>query len=60
MFFSKSVIIVRRVEVFAAVIIKVDFFWDIAACSPIFDCEDGGDTFFRIVGSYTDYTALCP
>jgi hypothetical protein len=26
----------------------------------IFDPEDGGDTFLRNVGSYTDYTALCP
>jgi hypothetical protein len=26
----------------------------------IFDHEDGGDTFLRNVGSYTDYTALYP
>jgi hypothetical protein len=26
----------------------------------IFDPEDGGDTFLRNVGSYTDYTALYP
>jgi hypothetical protein len=26
----------------------------------IFDCEDEGDTLFRNVGSYTDYTVLYP
>jgi hypothetical protein len=26
----------------------------------IFDLEDGGDTFLRNVGSYTDYMALYP
>jgi hypothetical protein len=26
----------------------------------IFDPEDGGDTFLRNVGSFTDYTALYP
>jgi hypothetical protein len=51
--------------------LKVAIFWDIVLFSQyidgrwflarlIFGSENGGDTFFRNVGLYTDYTAVYP
>jgi hypothetical protein len=66
---EKNVISIFRVEnqpskKAARADVPADSLFYLATCSLwflarlIFDPEDGGDTFLRSVGSYTDYTAL--